>query len=132
MTIDEMFALWYSEYPRHEARKDGLKAWRKLQPSDALFSEIMAAVALFKTTKWLDKDVQYIPLPATFIRGERWTDEVIYVREVETREERIARKNRETAKLFNRGAFDTTGDSDGPGCDTGASGALLRSPFRPE
>jgi hypothetical protein len=77
MTSAEMFAVWYSEYPRHEARKDALKAWTQINPDEELFGELLAAVKTQKKTLWLDRQRQFIPLPATWLRGERWTDEVV-------------------------------------------------------
>ena len=76
MTQDEMFSLWYSEYPRHEARKDALKAWMKLSPDENLFASIMTALKIQKEFLWHDRESRYIPLAATWIRGERWDDEV--------------------------------------------------------
>lgn len=66
-------AFWES-YPRHEAKKDAHKAWNKLKPSPELQEEILQSIADQKQgRKWRDG---FVCLPATFLRGERWLDEV--------------------------------------------------------
>lgn len=67
------FADFYTIYPRHEARKDALKAWGKLSPPDQR-DAIVGAAAWRRT--FLDRGLEYTPLPATWLRGERWTDEL--------------------------------------------------------
>jgi hypothetical protein len=71
-----MFALFYSEYPRHEARKVAHRAWCKIDPDAGQFAAIMDALALQKRVKWRGKESQYIPHPATWLNQERWTDEI--------------------------------------------------------
>jgi len=69
------FADFYALYPRHIARKDAEKAWRQvikegIQPStilDGLRRQLPVMAA---------KDKQFLPYPATWLRGWRWEDEV--------------------------------------------------------
>ncbi len=76
------FVRFYESYPRHEARKDALKAWLKLNPSAELEQQILAAVERRKHVdpRWRlgdrDFDLKYIPMPATFINRERWKDQL--------------------------------------------------------
>jgi len=73
---DESFAQFWDAYPKKRSKKDAQKAWRKLKPDDALFRTIMDAVAFWKQTPdWMKEKGAYVPLPATWLRGERWTDE---------------------------------------------------------
>ncbi len=67
------FATFYAVYPRHEARKDALKAWNGLSAEDQQ-AAIEGALAWRKV--YLTREVQHRPLPATWLRGERWTDEL--------------------------------------------------------
>lgn len=72
----DAFDRFWACYPRREARKDALKAWSHLNPSPTLVSTILQHVLLrSKTKQWRD-DKRFIPLPATFLRGERWEDEI--------------------------------------------------------
>ena len=60
-------------YPRRVARKDALKAWGKLSPAQ----QVAAITALVEWRRvWANKDLDYLPYPATWINGERWTDEL--------------------------------------------------------
>ena len=70
------FAQFWELYPKKRGKKDAEKAWRKLNPDDALLKTILDAVAFWKQTKeWTKDNGTYVPLPATWLRGERWTDE---------------------------------------------------------
>lgn len=71
---DAGFDEWYSLYPRKEDRGHALKAYRAaLKKVDAatLRLAVQAAAARFKNT-----ERQFIPLPATWLNGERWADKV--------------------------------------------------------
>jgi len=66
-------AVW-TRWPRKEARKDANKAWDKLDPSPELEAEIHTALD-WQIPMLLERDPKYRPLLATWLRGERWTDE---------------------------------------------------------
>jgi hypothetical protein len=66
------FAAFWSIYPRRQARKDALKAWRQLRPTPEVQQSILNALT-WQVPSW--SDLAYVPLPATYLRGERWTDE---------------------------------------------------------
>jgi hypothetical protein len=67
------FDDFYLLYPRHEARKDALKAWTAMSESDRLAATV--AIVAWRPL-FLRRETQHIPLPATWLRGERWTDEL--------------------------------------------------------
>lgn len=70
------FAAFYAAYPRKEARKDAEKAFASLDPDDDLLSTMLAAVEAKKqSVEWRKEGGKFIPLPASWIRAERWTDE---------------------------------------------------------
>lgn len=71
------FEQFYKAYPRKEARKDAEKAFTSLAPNPELLATILAAVALQSRSKqWTKEGGKYVPLPATWLRAERWNDEV--------------------------------------------------------
>lgn len=70
----DSFSRFWEVYPRRQARKDALRAWAQLNPDDALVEQIIDHILLrVKSRQWREG---FIPLPATFIRGERWEDEL--------------------------------------------------------
>lgn len=72
-SLDGFDAFW-AAYPRRQAKKDALKAWRALKPGPDLVQAIVQHVEQrLQTRQWREG---FIPLPATFIRGERWEDEL--------------------------------------------------------
>lgn len=86
------FELFWQAYPRKTAKKDAVKAWGQLDPDKALREKILDSVAKQKySAQWTRDNGQAIPYPASFLRGERWEDEVqqqlrsMTVEEVEAR-----------------------------------------------
>lgn len=73
---DPNFDRFYELYPRHEGRIAALKAWQKLKPNPGLADLIVKHVDLRKQTDWRDRERKHIPLPASFINGRRWEDEI--------------------------------------------------------
>lgn len=70
------FEVFYAAYPKHEAKKDAQSAFAKLNPSPELLDKMLAAIASKKqTTDWMKEKGKFVPLPATWIRAERWNDE---------------------------------------------------------
>lgn len=69
------FADFWRAYPRRVARKDAEKAWAKIDPAE--YPKIFAAVARAKKhDDWRREEGRFIPYAATFLRGERWNDEL--------------------------------------------------------
>lgn len=59
---------------RKEARKDAMKAWAQM-PEGERFKAVVAAASWRRV--WLMRgDTRYIPLPASWLRGERYEDEL--------------------------------------------------------
>ena len=68
------FDRFWSVYPRRHAKRDAMKAWAQLNPDPELVETIVEHIQLrVKSRQWREG---FIPLPATFIRGERWEDEL--------------------------------------------------------
>lgn len=72
---DAGFARFWGVYPRKtakaDARKAFAKAWRKLPP----FDEEQILIGGLERAKAGWGDAQFIPHAATWLNGERWTDE---------------------------------------------------------
>jgi hypothetical protein len=71
------FERFWAVYPRTEAKQAAWKAWKKLKVDEnpKLFSEIMAGIVRHGDD-WACRELRYIPLPATFLNGRRWEDEL--------------------------------------------------------
>ena len=72
--LDE-FAIFWQAYPRKEAKADAMKAWVSPKIKIDLAVILKAIEAKKATGDWFE--TQYIPLPASWLRGERWNDEIL-------------------------------------------------------
>ena len=70
------FAEFCSVYPKKKWRADAERAWHKhkLHP---MVTEIIASLRLQIANDAQWQSPQYIPMPATYLNGERWKDEII-------------------------------------------------------
>jgi hypothetical protein len=74
---DQQFLEFWRSYPKKAAKEDAKRAWRKLAPSDELVRTMLTAVERQKNSPvWQKDNGQYVPHPATWIRGRRWEDQV--------------------------------------------------------
>ena len=74
---DPAFETFYAGYPRHEGKHQALKAWRALHVSNGLSERIMGALGRHRA-RWhqLGTPKDKIPLPASWLNGRRWEDEL--------------------------------------------------------
>lgn len=71
-----LFDAFWAEYPKKQAKKQAAKAFARLSADADLLQTILAHLQRCKQSPdWLKDDGQYIPLPATYLNGERWADE---------------------------------------------------------
>ena len=80
LPLAEGFEDFYQAYPKKVDREDAGKAWRqKVKPEEV--AAIMARVELNKHGEWKDKiankEKNFIPNPATWLRHRRWQDEIL-------------------------------------------------------
>lgn len=68
------FASFWLLYPRKEAKKDSEKAWSQIPRS--VWPDVIIAVAGWRREWARRSDIHYIPMPASWLRGERWEDEL--------------------------------------------------------
>lgn len=71
MHHSDAFGIFWANYPRREAKKDALKAWAQVH-GDQHLDRILDAL-IWQAPQWTER--QYTPLPASYLRGERWEDE---------------------------------------------------------
>lgn len=70
------FDRFWQAYPKKKAKQDAMKAWSKLKPDKALLAAILSAVEQDKLSdQWQRDGGQYVPYPATWLKGHRWEDE---------------------------------------------------------
>ena len=100
MDFDDFYAL----YPRKISRLDAQKAWSKLTlPERVLALSAIPAHVRYWTLAGTDK--AFIPYPATWLNGERWTDEIELPRskaEVEAELAKQARPGEDWAHVRDR------------------------------
>ena len=76
-TYKNYFDLFWKEYPKKEAKKDAVKAWDKIKLTDDLVIKIMDGLRkAIKSVNWVKQNGQFVPNAASWLNGERWTDEV--------------------------------------------------------
>lgn len=77
--MDDFDLVFWPNYPLHKAKKDARKAWAKLAPDAELQAKIVRALVrqvIERAYRLARKEwVPEWPLPASWIRGERWEDE---------------------------------------------------------
>jgi hypothetical protein len=74
---DPRFAVFWEAYPKKKAKADAQRAWDKRRPNDELLAEMLRALEHQKRSPdWQKESGRYIPLPASWLNGARWTDRV--------------------------------------------------------
>lgn len=69
------FDRFWQLYPKKVAKADARKAWKQTESIRPDLETIIKAIqAACKTEQWMRGGGQFIPYPATWIRGERWDD----------------------------------------------------------
>ena len=71
------FEEFWKEYPKKVAKAEARKAWQqteKIRPDTQAL--IKAIKAQCQTEQWMKNSGAFIPHAATWLRGERWEDEV--------------------------------------------------------
>jgi hypothetical protein len=72
----DQFVAWYAIYPRREARADAWRAWQQTRARRPVLDVLITSVQQHAAVHgWCAARRQYIPMPATWLRGERWADE---------------------------------------------------------
>ena len=67
------FGLFWNLYPKKVGKKECQKIWVKLKIGSDQFKAISDHLSL----AYVDTDKQFIPNPSTYLRGEKWNDEIV-------------------------------------------------------
>ena len=74
--LDYSFSTFWQNYPKKQAKALAFKAWKKLNPDEALQTAILAAVQQkSQSENWLTNGGKFVPHAATWLNGRRWEDE---------------------------------------------------------
>lgn len=73
---NSLFDVFWKAYPRKAGKLNAKQAWDKLSPSEDLAYKIIAAAKKQKVVLWAAIEKRYIPHAGTWLRGERWRDEL--------------------------------------------------------
>lgn len=69
------FDTFYAAYPRKVGKADAVKAFAKLKPSLELLAVMLSALARQSSSDKWRFEPEFVPFPATWLRGKRWEDE---------------------------------------------------------
>lgn len=69
------FEQFWLLYPRKQKKKDAQRIWLKNKLHDKI-SDIEPHLMKRLEGQWKETDLKYIPLPSTFLNGERWQDDI--------------------------------------------------------
>jgi hypothetical protein len=73
----ERFDRFWHAYPRKIGKGAARQAWKRLKPDEALLAQMLAAIDQQQgSVQWNRDGGQYIPLPSTWLKQERWEDEL--------------------------------------------------------
>lgn len=74
--MDDFDTFW-AAYPKKVAKADARKAWAQTKDIRPELTNLLTAInANCKTESWMKSGGAFIPYPATWLRGERWEDEL--------------------------------------------------------
>jgi hypothetical protein len=69
--------MFWKSYPRKAAKGDARKAWLQTAKIRPETGELLQVIEQHKQTEqWLRDGGQFIPYPASWLRAERWEDEL--------------------------------------------------------
>jgi len=75
-TMTDFEAFWQA-YPRRVAKGDARKAWVQTEAIRPPLQELLDAIQQqMRSDQWRKNDGQFICYPATYLRQERWSDEL--------------------------------------------------------
>lgn len=70
------FDRWYSEYPRKVHRAAAERAFADIDPDDELVDRMVSKTREWASSpEWTKDGGQYVPYPASWLNGSRWTDD---------------------------------------------------------
>jgi len=74
---DPDFKRWWMAYPNRASKKDARRVWASLAPTTEDVDRWMLTLAWqVNLPQWTKDGGQYVPLPTTYLRAERFDDEM--------------------------------------------------------
>ena len=71
------FDTFWKAYPKKVAKGDARKAWGQTERIRPDLAELLASIeAQCRSDQWRTAEGKFIPYPATWLRQERWDDEL--------------------------------------------------------
>lgn len=89
------FEGWWNWWPKKVAKKDAFKAWKTLTQTNRKKALHDSA------TRYASTEKHFIPNPATYLRGERWNDELVKPPDKPLNSDQIMHNNIREAHGFN-------------------------------
>jgi hypothetical protein len=69
----EDFLKFWDAYPNKSSKAKANESWLKIKPS---IEQVLSTLSWqVKTSKWLEKNGEFIPMASTYINQQRWLDE---------------------------------------------------------
>lgn len=74
---DALFETFWAKYPKKKDKQAARKVWDRRRPTEELLAVMLVAIdRQTVSADWQKNGGQFIPYPATWLNGARWTDEV--------------------------------------------------------
>jgi hypothetical protein len=70
------FSDFWQSYPKKRAKLDAEKAWKQALKRGVSPEAILETLALMKRTEWSKRKPDFLPYPASFLRGEAFDERV--------------------------------------------------------
>jgi len=70
---DDLFDIFWKQYPRKVAKPNAQKAWLKIKPDDVVLKKMLDAI---NQQGLSSKEIQFVPHPASWLNAQRWEDEI--------------------------------------------------------
>jgi hypothetical protein len=69
------FELFWKTYPRHEVKIKARRAFERINPNDETLKDMIKWIEQARySIQW--RDIQFIPMAATFLNQRRWEDDL--------------------------------------------------------
>lgn len=99
------FDEWFAFYPRRVAKAEALKAYmQQLRRGFIAVDMVQGAKCFAEMCRMKGTEPDYIPHPATWLRGERWQDEEL-AEYIPKTPEQIADSKDRADRIMRRGKF---------------------------
>lgn len=71
----QWFQQWWSEYPKKQDKKNAEKKFYRIVKDEITFNTLLLGIRRTVIPQSKAEGNQYVPMPSTWLNGERWNDE---------------------------------------------------------